>query len=453
VITGLGVLGPWGAGADALARALAAGEAPLTELDDPGVLAAGGGDGPPRLTLDPRVRRAGRVDREHLTPWLPAREGRRMSRPSRFAVAAARMALESAGCTTPEDGADDLGVILSTTFGPTAVTEEMLEQIFLTGPESASPFLFAESVANAPAAQVARLLGARGANLTLTVREAGALAAVRRAAGEIAAGRSARMFAGVSDEVTPLLQIVLDGLGSLAHGTASEPPRARPFDRTRSGFVTAEGAAVLHLEDARAAAARDARPLARIAGGGEAFDPTAPRCGWGDGHGLLGRALAAVLDRAGLGFGDLDLVVSGATGSPDGDRMEALTLRAAAAGGGGPLPDVAAGLPPVVAPKAVVGELGGGHLAAAVLLLSGAGVDAVEAGAPGFREPDPELGITPWGYRAVGPGGPADSGVSGTGARPRRILVQTVAAGGPAAWLILERVPAFAAGPASEDRP
>ena len=64
-------------------------------------------------------------------------------------------------------------VVLATAYGPSSVTEELEEQILLQGPEAASPALFAESVANAPAAQVARITGARGANLTVTAREAG----------------------------------------------------------------------------------------------------------------------------------------------------------------------------------------------------------------------------------------------------------------------------------------
>lgn len=440
VVTGIGTVGPWGAGTGELGRILREGAAPLSELDSPRSLG---------LPLDPRVRWSGRVDPAWLEPWLSPRERRRMSAPSRFAVAAARMALEHGGHEIPDGGADDLGVILSTTFGPVAVTEEMLGQIFTSGPEAASPFLFAESVANAPAAQVARLLGARGANLTVTEREAGALMAVRRAAGEIVAGRSARMFAGVSDEVTPVLQAILDRLGSLARGDGDGPPVARPFDRRRSGFVTAEGSTVLLLEEADDLAARGGRPLARVVGGGEAFDPSAPRCGWGSGHEILGRSLAGVLERAGLTFDDLDLVVSGATGSRDGDRLEALTLREAlermpqptvrpAAGSAArSTADRRLGLPAVVAPKSAVGELGGGHLAAAVLLLGAKDAGTTreapsKLGEPpgGFGAVDPELGITP--YSGPLPVAPVDSG------RPGRVLIQTIAAGGPAAWLVLE---------------
>ncbi len=434
VISGLGAVGPWGATREDLLRALATGVAPLTELTAHGPFLAETASvsaDASALALDPAVRWSGLLDPARLAPWVPPREGRRMSRPSRFAVAAARIALEDAGFSVPTGGLDQLGVVLSTAFGPAAVTEELLSQILGGGPETASPFLFAESVANAPAAQVARLTGARGANLTIAQREAGTLIAVRRAAAEIVAGRSRFMFAGVADEMVPLLQALFDRFGTLARGDGDTPPVARPFDRHRDGFLTAEGAALVLLEEADGPDARGTSPHARILGGGEAFDPTAPRCGWGSGHQGLGRALARVLDRLGLAPGDVDLVVSGATGARDGDRMEALTLRTAWESAG------ATELPPIVAPRGTLGMLGGGLLATSVLLAEGGWDTLALAPSPGFSEADPELGVVPHG------GGPLPDPASAT-ARPGRapgpprILIQTVSSGGTAAWLVLQ---------------
>ena len=412
VVTGLGTVGAWGAGRPGLLRLLATGEPVLSPLGEPGPLAARRG-----LRLDPRVAWAGKVDPSCLGPWLPAAAARRMSPPSRFAVAAARMALADAGLAEPpEKLLESAAVVLATSYGPSSVTEELLEQILLAGPDQASPALFAESVANAPAAQVARLTGARGANLTVTEREAGAVSAVRRAAMEIASGRSELALAGGVEEVTPLLQALLNVFGALVRGRRTSrgggPPRARPFDRRRAGFLSGEGSTVLVLESEAAAAARGARPLARLAGGGAAFDPSAPRRGWGRGVTELSRALDRALRRSGLAPEDVDLVVSGASGARAGDRLEADVLRAVWNG---------RALPPVVAPKGVTGEMGGGHLAAAMVAAEGAALGP----APGFERPDPALGLAPH------PGGPFPRPV-------RRLLVSSLAAGGGAGWLILE---------------
>ncbi|HEX6199717.1 MAG TPA: beta-ketoacyl synthase N-terminal-like domain-containing protein [Thermoanaerobaculia bacterium] len=412
VVTGLGAVGPWGAGREGLLEDLRLSRCRLAPLPPTGALLERRG-----LAARPGAAWAGRVEAEALAPWLPGAAARRMSRPSRMAVAAARMALADAGLADGGEAwkalAEDAALVLATAYGPSSVTEELEEQILLTGPEAASPALFAESVANAPAAQVARLTGARGANLTVTAREAGGLLAVRQAAAEIAAGRSPLVLAGIVDEITDLLQAVLDRSGALAR--SREPgraPVARPFDRRRGGFVTGEGAAVLVLEHPEGVAARGRRPLATVAAAGSAFDPTAPRAGWGTGHAALGAALRRTLERADLGPSGIDLVVSGASGSRAGDRLEALTLRAAWGG---------AELPPVVAPKGATGELGGGLLAAGVLALEGATFGPSQ----GFRRPDPELGLVPW------PGGPFPRPV-------RRALLTTLAVGGGAAWVVLE---------------
>jgi 3-oxoacyl-(acyl-carrier-protein) synthase len=185
---------------------------------------------------------------------------------------------------------------------------------------------------------------------------------------------------------------------------------ARPFDRRRSGFLAAEGATVVLLESAESAAERGARALARVLAWGSAFDPTAPQAGWGTGHERLARSLRRGLERAGIDLGDVDRIVSGASGSRGGDRLEALMLRTAWAG---------RDLPPVLAPKATVGEYGGGFLGAAVLAAAGSRFGAT----PGFEEADPELGVAPCGEPSR--------------TRPSTVLVTSLAAGGAASWLVL----------------
>ncbi|MFY9824773.1 MAG: beta-ketoacyl synthase N-terminal-like domain-containing protein, partial [Thermoanaerobaculia bacterium] len=332
-------------------------------------------------------------------------------------VAASRMALRCAGLTAAGEAGDDnearTAVVLATAFGPSTNTEVLLRQILLEGPESASPSLFMESVANAPAAQVAIALKARGSSLTVCQREAGPLLALGMGAAEIASGRAGRVLAGSVEEMIPLLHALLDRFGALAREEI-----ARPFDRRRSGFLAGEGATVLVLESAETAAGRGGKALARVLAWGNAFDPTAPPSGWGQGHLALAKGLRRTLERAGLRPSDVDLVVSGASGARDGDRLEAEVLHAAWEG---------KPLPPIVAPKAVTGEYGGGLLASAVLAATGSRLGP----APGF-EADPELGIG-----LIGPIGPIDGSPP---APPSVVLATSLAAGGAGAWVVLGRV-------------
>jgi 3-oxoacyl-[acyl-carrier-protein] synthase II len=404
LLTGLGTIGAWGLGSDALAAALARGEALATEVD----LAAG-------YHRFEGARRACLVPPGQLGDWLSPGESRRMSPPSKLAVAASRMALRCAGL--PGTGEEGTAVVLATAFGPSSNTEALLKQILLD-PESASPSLFTESVANAPAAQIAIASHATGPSLTVCQREAGPLIALGRAAGEVAAGRARRALAGSVDEMTPLLHALLDRFGALAHaggtgGAGGDGEMARPFDRRRNGVLAGEGAALVVLEREEDLARRGGgRPLARLLAWGSAFDPTAPPTGWGSGAAALARGLLRTLARAGLVPADVDLVVSGAAGSRAGDRLEARVLRAA--WGGAPLP-------PIAAPKAVTGEYGGGLLGAAVLAAAG----SPPGPTPGFAEPDPELGVAPHDGSPLPP--------------PSTVLVTSLAAGGAAAWLVLGR--------------
>jgi len=397
VVSGLGFVGAVGCGRAALADALHRG-VPKAKALEPF-------DGlhPKGLGLKAALARD-----EDLAPWLSARQARRMSPPSKFAVAAARMALEDAGLETEALEAD-LGVVLATSFGPSSFTEGLLEQILQQGPATASPLLFTESVANAPAAQTALALRARGANVTITQRETGPLLALARGAAEVARGRLRCALVLAVDEITPLLHGVLHRFGSLT--TAGEGGIPRPFDRRRDGYLVAESAAVAVLEPAAEARRRGARVLARVGAVVRGFDPGASRTGWGHDPAPLAATLTRGLERAGLTPADFDRVISGAAGTPAGDLLEARVLRRVWD---------AAPLPPVLVPKAVTGEHGGGFLASALLAAGG-----FPFGAPvGFVEEDPELAIVPHDGRSLPP--------------PRRLLATSLAPGGAAAWVVLE---------------
>jgi 3-oxoacyl-[acyl-carrier-protein] synthase II len=399
-VTGLGCVSAFGVGRTALAAGLAAAVPRLAPVDR-----SEGYHGPRGAASAALVRDL------DTTPWIPPLEARRMSNPSRFAVVAAREALADAGLEVPAAPDRELAVALGTAFGPAAWTQRLLDQLFDEGPAAASPALFTESVLNAPAGRVALACRAAGPNHTLAQAEAGPLLACRRGAADVAHGRAGRALAGGVEEVTPLLHAALDGFGALAPAGADGSERAQPFDRRRDGFLAAEGAAVLLLEPEATARERGASILARLAGGCAAFDPTASRVGFGHDGETLARRLRRGLERLGLAVADLDLIVSGASGSPAGDRLEAAVLRHA----WGNLP-----LPPIVAPKAITGEYGGLHLAAAVLLVAGLWSE----GFPSLEDPDPACGVTLH-TGSLAPG-------------RRRALVSALAAGGAAAWLVLE---------------
>jgi 3-oxoacyl-[acyl-carrier-protein] synthase II len=256
-ITGVGVVASCGLGRERLDATFAAGEPAVVPIDRlPGL--------PPRPGAGPAV--AALVDGAGYGEWLSAREARRMSPPSRFAVVACRQALAGAGLAPAATTDPATGVVLATAFGAPSVTQSLLDQLIGEGPEAMSPFHFMESVANAPAGQAAIRCRVGGPNLTLCQREAGPLAALGRAAAEVGARRAERMLAGAVEEITPLLYSALERFGAVA-------PVARPFDRRRRGHVPAEGATVFLVEEAAAARRRGIPPLARLVAWGECSTP------------------------------------------------------------------------------------------------------------------------------------------------------------------------------------
>ena len=399
-VTGLGTISACGVGRAPLLAALTAGTPRLTEVPAPRGRRAG------------RARTAALVDPAVLEAALRGRDTRRMSPPSRLALVAAAGALEEAGLTPAQEPDPDLAVVAAIAFGPSSFTTRLFDQILDEGPASASPALFTECVANAAVAQVDAVLRAGGPSYALAQGEAGPLRAVARAASEIALGRARRALAGAVEEMPPIVHAFLDRLGALQTPAGTAGEQGRPFDRDRRGFHAAEGATFLLLEDESQARERGAPVVARLIGSGSAFDASAPAAGYGSGALRLARALRSGLDRAGIGPAEVDLVVSGASGSRRGDRLEAEMIRAA--WGDHPLP-------PVLAPKAVTGEYGGAFLAAALLAVQGEGGGAQ----PWFGVADEACGIAP--HR-----GPVPAGV-------KKVLATSVAAGGCASWLLLER--------------
>jgi 3-oxoacyl-[acyl-carrier-protein] synthase II len=303
------------------------------------------------------------------------------------------MALEEASLSAAEVGEWGTAVVLATAFGTARFAEALIRDVLTLGPEAASPFHFSESVANAPAAQVAIAVGARGANVAVTQREAGPLLAVALGAREVQLGRSRLALVGTTDEINPLVHAILGRFRALAMPDTEGHEQGRPFDPQRDGFHAAEGATVLVLERESSARLRGVEVLARLRSSVRAFDATAPPHDWGHGAEALADRLRAQLMRGGLEAGDIDLVVSGASGSRRGDSLEIDILGHFFAPGA---------VPPIHTPKAVVGEYGGGALAAAILALSGEGLP------------------------------------SGFEGRPRRLLTSALAAGGASAWLVLE---------------
>jgi 3-oxoacyl-[acyl-carrier-protein] synthase II len=293
----------------------------------------------------------------------------RPGRAALLAAAAGRQALAQAGL----GGSSQAGVALSigTTMG---------ESCWLEGWDPAdvrAGTVPAEELVRSGPDQVGRDVAAElGLGGRVTVL-AGACAAGNYALGHaldlVRLGRADTVLAGGTDAFSRVAFTGFARVGALAADTC------RPFSGDRDGLVLGEGAALLVVESATAAAARGAEPLAELAGIGlscDAFHIVSPDP---DGRGAT-RAMAAALEDAGAAPGEVGYLSAHGTGTPANDRAEVAAARAVFGKGG----------PPMSSIKAITGH----GLGAASALEAVACVEALRTQiAPptwNFTRPDPD---------------------------------------------------------------
>ncbi|HVT19281.1 MAG TPA: beta-ketoacyl synthase N-terminal-like domain-containing protein [Thermoanaerobaculia bacterium] len=379
VVTGAGVVSPLGHSPAALHQALAERRSARRPIE----LFATAGIG---------CHEAGEIRPFDARAWVGERNLRPLDRTGRLLVVAAQLALADSGWSAELRARHEVGLVLGTMFCSIRTIAEFDRRGLQLGPTHVSPMDFANSVINAAAGQAAIWHGLRGVNSTLAAGEASGLLAIAQAADLIRGGRAAALLAGGAEELCFESFFGLFRAGRLCGSQDPEDPaniaaagRARespiPFDARRNGFSLSEGAALLMLEDAEAAAARGAVVQAELAGHGSAFDTSR---GGPAGAAAMARAIRIALDDAGVSARDVDWVSASANGSMAGDRNEAAGIAAA-------LGDHAAGLP-VTAVKAMLGEaLGASGALQAVELIAGLrdgvlpgilGLEATEDGFP-----------------------------------------------------------------------
>ena len=288
-------------------------------------------------------------------PWFGPKEARRTDRFAQFAVAAAEMALDDA--SRPEFDLDRAGVLIGTGVGGLHTLEEQIIVRHEKGEKRVSPFLVPMMMSNAGSAGVSMRLGWRGPCETTVTACAAGTHALGNAMRLITSGRCDAVLAGGTEAaLTPTAVAAFRNMTALSTSGVS-----RPFDAERDGFVIAEGAAVLLLEELESARARGARIYAELAGAASNADAhhiTAPAPG---GAGAVACMEAALAD-AGLSPADIVHVNDHGTSTPLNDAAEAEAIAKVFGAAG----------PPVTSIKGVTGHALGaaGALEAAAVCMT-----------------------------------------------------------------------------------
>ncbi len=316
--------------------------------------------------------------------WLDRRETRHTERFAQVAAAAAELAARDAALDGPDP--DHTGVVIGVGGGAGSAQLRAFRAFEAEGAIGVSPLLGVVSMPNAPASIIALKQQARGPTYALSSGCASGTHAIGEALRLVQLGTCDVVFAGGTEVfyeapgVESLSEALLAGLANMK--VLTDEDLAHPFDVARDGFVPADGAAVLVIEDAERARARGARVYAEVLGASntnEATDLIAPVADGSE----IARGLHVALADARAQPDTVRHVNVHGTGTQANDRAEAAALRTVFGTPG----------PAVTSTKATTGHAGAaaGALEAAAVAL--AVHHRLAPPTAGLRALDPELGI------------------------------------------------------------
>lgn len=372
VVTGLGGVTPLGTGVENFWPRMLRGEnaiARITHLD------------PSEFT----TQIAGEVKDFNPEDWLDKKEARRIDRFIAFSVAAATMALADSGLKAEGELAEQVGVLIGSGIGGLTFLGEQFRKQIEHGPSKVSPFLVPYMIPDMASGYTSIVHKLKGPNTCVVTACATGSNAIGDAYHIIKRGDAVAMLAGGTE--APINEIGMSGFcaARAMTGRNDDPEHAsRPFDLNRDGFIIAEGAGVLVLEDYEFAKARGAKMLAEIVGygqSGDAFHITQPDP---DADGAT-RAMKMALRTAGLKPEDVDYINAHGTSTPYNDRLETQAIKQAF---GEAAPSI-----PVSSTKSMIGHSLGAAGAIEALVCILAMRDGILPPTINYETPDPNCDL------------------------------------------------------------
>ncbi|WP_280409866.1 beta-ketoacyl-[acyl-carrier-protein] synthase family protein [Nocardia brasiliensis] len=320
VVTGMEVLAPGGVGRDAFWELLSAGRTATRGI----------------TFFDPapfRSKIAAEVDFDPEACGLSPQEVRRMDRAAQFVAVAARNAVADSGIDIEAYDPYRVGVTIGTAVGAATSLDWEYRvvsdagRLHLVDHEYAVPHLYSCLVPSSFAAEVAELVGARGATTVISTGCTSGIDSVGYAVELIREGTADVMVAGATDApISPITVASFDAIKATSPRNDEPGTASRPFDGTRNGFVLGEGAAVFVLEELESAKRRGARIYAEIAGyatRSNAYHMTGLRP---DGI-EMAEAIRVALHEAEMNPDEIDYINAHGSGTKQNDRHETAAFK------------------------------------------------------------------------------------------------------------------------------
>ena len=309
VITGLGAVTPFGVGVEKFWESLKAGKSGISTSES--------------IDISKHVVKiSGEVKDFHPEEYMEPKAAKKMDRFIQFAMVAADEAIKDSKLDVEKEDPYRVGVIVSSAAGGFKTFEENHIRIIEKGPNKCSPFTVPMMIVNMPSGNISMKYGFKGLNKVVVSACATGSHSIGDAFRSIQYGDADVMVAGGSEATICDVGVVAFSAARTLSKRNDEPQRAsRPYDKDRDGFVMAEGAGVLILEEYEHAKKRGAHIYAEIVGYGQtadAYDIVAPAP---DGQGAI-HSMQFALNDAGMKPSEVQYINTHGTSTGLGDKAE-----------------------------------------------------------------------------------------------------------------------------------
>lgn len=320
VITGMGIVSPVGTGIEYAWKNIVSGVSGVRKIDTFDV-----SDLTSQIAGLPVVgTEPGQYNPDAV---VDPREQRKMDKSIVYGMVAADEAIRDAGLIDYDGDKNRIGVSVGAGIGGLNTIYDNCVELYTGGPRRISPFFIPKAIINMTAGNISIKYGLKGPNLSVVTACASAAHSIGEAVRLIQHGDADVMIAGGAEGAVGKIGVA--GFCAMkALSTRNDDPAgaSRPWDKNRDGFVMAEGAGILVLEEYEHAVARGAKIYAEVAGyglSGDAYHITAPAPG---GEGGM-RAMQAALKDAGLQPKDVDYINAHGTSTGLGDMGELTAVK------------------------------------------------------------------------------------------------------------------------------
>jgi 3-oxoacyl-[acyl-carrier-protein] synthase II len=329
------------------------------------------------------VKIAGEVKDLDTDGLASPKDVKRLDRNVLFALGAAKEALGDAGVNGYDP--ERVGVVVGCCIG--GFNELMRQHDILRdrGPDRVSPNFLPNVLVDSPSGQLAIELGIRGPNYAVVSACATGSHAIGEGAELVRNGHADAVLAGGTEGcIHPLILAGFSNMRGLALGNGDPTKASRPFDAEREGFVMAEGAGVVMLEDLESARARGTKIYAEVLSYGASNDAYHMAAPDPDSVGVV-EMMRNALERGGVDPGEVDYINAHGTSTPLGDLAETKAIKEVF---GEHAYDLA-----VSSTKSMMGHTFGAAGAIEAIMCVLALRDRVLPPTINYREPDPECDL------------------------------------------------------------